>query len=587
MVVTGPTDAKLENTDTIGSMESDRYFFHGSLTLHGYPTPVGVSISVDSHTGKVLNFSRDDRYDLYLPYPAAPAALTQQQKDNATNLLKGTLDLRLEYVLDESGDTAVLRYLPEDSHDYYVDLESGKLVDLTALYEKLQTEDNTTGDSSATEDADDGGLTDAELEGIAQMKDVKDKDTLDKAVRVYSELGLSGYTLSNCSYYLERETQQVFATLRYSHSSAYSRTVTVDAKTGDLLSASGASWAEDTFRPTVSVSTAQTRAETFLKKLWGEDFAKTALYDTQEAGSDTGRRVHRFTYAQQVNGYFFPQNSLTIAIDGQTGAVIELYRDFEADPTFDSAEGLITKDAALDAWFATFDVAPGYTRVPVALSEYGQQYRPLMDLGYTYVHALKLGHTLSQKDYYLGIDAKSGKAVEPPAVEDNQTITYSDLNGSWGKDMAESLASYGVGWLGGKLQPKKALTQLDLMALLLSSRGILVDLSDENAADQVYEYAYSMGLLAASERNDNAVLTRGQLVKYLLDANGFGETAQLPGIFRCDYADQAAIPDDLYGYAAIAQGLGMVTGDGDGNFAAGRSVTRLETVAMFYRLLAR
>lgn len=599
-VVTAPLGVQLEDTETTGSMDSDRYYFYGNLTLHGYPTPVGLSVSVDSHTGQVLSYRRDDRYDVYLPYPAASAALTEPQTANASNLLKGTLALRLEYVLDNDSETAVLRYLPEDSNSYYVDAATGQLVDLTALYGDLSKGEGTDSSTGATtEDSANGGFTDAELEGIAQMKDVKDKDTLDQAVRAYSELGLSGYTLNNCSYALNRETQQVTATLRYSRSGnsdgpdavstpyAFNRSVTVDAKTGEILSSSGTSWADEDFQPTVSPAAAQAKAEAFLQKLWGDDFAKSALYDTREAGMEAGLRVHTFTYAQQVNGYFFPQNTLTISIDGQTGDVINLYRDFEAAPTFDSADGILTEEAALDAWFATFDVVPGYTRVPVALSNYGEQYRPLLDQGYTYVHELKLGYTLSQKDYYLGIDAKSGDAVAPPATENSRRITYSDLEGSWGQDMAQALADYGVGWLGGKLEPDKPLTQLDLMALLLSTRGILLDLEDADSADAVYDYAYAIGLLTASDRRDSAILTRGELVQYLLDANGFGEAARLPDIFRCDYTDAASIPDALFGYAAIAQGLGMVTGDSGGNFSAGRTVTRLETITMLYRLLSR
>ena len=242
-VVTAPLDAQLEDTETMGSIDSDRYYFHGALTLHGYPTPLGLSISVDSHTGQVLNYRRDDRYDVYLPFPAAPAALTEEQTANASNLLKGTLALRLEYVLDEDSNTAVLRYLPEDSNSFYVDAATGKLVDLTALYGNLskgEGSDSATG--GTTEDSADNGLTDAELEGIVQMKDVKDKDALDKAVRAYSQLGLSGYTLNNCSYALNRETQQVTATLRYSRSGnsgspeevstpyEFNRSITVDAK---------------------------------------------------------------------------------------------------------------------------------------------------------------------------------------------------------------------------------------------------------------------------------------------------------------------------------------------------------------------
>ena len=48
--------------------------------------------------------------------------------NNAGELLKDTLSLRTEYVLEDG--KAVLRFLPEDIDDFYVDAQTGKLVNL-------------------------------------------------------------------------------------------------------------------------------------------------------------------------------------------------------------------------------------------------------------------------------------------------------------------------------------------------------------------------------------------------------------------------------------------------------------------------
>ena len=69
-------------------------------------------------------------------------------------------------------------------------------------------------------------------------------------------------------------------------------------------------------------------------------------------------------------------------------------------------------------------------------------------------------------------------------------------------------------------------------------------------------------------------------MKLLLDATGYGRVAALSNIFRCSFADEAQIPQAYYGYAAIAQGLGIVGGDSQGNFAPNRTATRIEALAM-------
>ena len=91
-----------------------------------------------------------------------------------------------------------------------------------------------------------------------------------------------------------------------------------------------------------------------------------------------------------------------------------------------------------------------------------------------------------------------------------------------------------------------------------------------------------MGVLTPTERQEDAPLTRSQAVKLLLNAEGLKAAAQLSGIYTCSYPDAASIPAEDLGYAALAQGIGMI----QGAWAGERIATRAEGAVMLYQLLA-
>lgn len=497
-VLHAPESVKLTAQEESGQVGARTYGFQAQLLLYGLSSPIGVWVEVDTRDGTVVGYQRDDLYQTYLNEPIDPAPYGGMA-DKASSLLKGTLKLKLEYVPDESDPgRAVLRYVPVYGDDYYVDAATGKLVNLTQLYQELEKGE---GDNGATGGAESGdgsnSLTDVEQEGIAQMAGVWSKEDLDKKARTFAPLKLDGWTLYSCSYQLNRESGEVKATLRYTRDQegSSSRTITLDGKTGALLSASGYAWTEEDYTPAVSQQTAQKTAEDFLASLWGEQWKSCALYESTSAGD--GNRVHVFTFAQKVNGYFYPTNSITVGVDSADGTILRLSRSFDSTPTFDDPAGVITEQAALDAWFATYTVTPGYTAVPRRLDRYGSQYQDLI------------------------------------------------------------------------------------------ARGYLADLSQEEAADRVYDQAVSMGLITRSQRQDDKPVTRAELTKVLLDWGGYGNAAVIPGIFQCSFTDRGDIPAEYYGYAAIAQGLGMVQRDAAGRFLPNRTATRLEAVVMLYQLMDR
>ncbi|SBW11827.1 putative surface layer protein [uncultured Eubacteriales bacterium] len=571
-----------------GGLSVTSHSFYGAVLENGLPSPftfrVGVRVSDNTVTSFYLNGSQED-YLGGIP-SATPAASSGAAGEN----LKSTLKLRLEYVLADDGKTAVLRYLPESVHDFYVDAQTGKLVDLTKLQEDLwNTTARAGGSPYATAESavmdEKGGLSEVELAGIAQLEGVLSKEDLDAAARKISALGLSKYTLSTASYRVNQESGEVSATLQYAYKSGdsiYRRTVTLNGKTGDLISVySSRPWNESE-KATVSLTQAQSKAEAFLKAIAPAQFAETALYNTPDSESV----VRAFQYAVKENGYFLPASSMTVEIDGTDGSVSAYYSYYVEGVTFESPEGIISADAALTAWFDTYDVTLGYLAVPEKLDLSQPEWKPLIEAGRNYLYTRKLAYYLERDGWYLGVDANSGEAVKSETVTESP-ITYSDLSGHWVKAQAEALAQYGVGWLGGSLKPAEELKQIDLVALLVSTSGYRYDPAQEGAADDLYQQAYYMGLLEKSERNDSAPVTRAQLTKLLLDNAGYGNVAGLKGIFKTTFTDEAQISDEYLGYAAVGQALGIVKGDKTGSFAPTRVSTRAEAVSMLYQFMSR
>lgn len=579
-----------------GRLDTSSHRFNGSLRLNGLPSPLTFSMTVRASDGKVTHFYRESlERDTLGGVPSAKAATGQGA---AGALLKQTVKLRLEYVRDEDSEKAVLRYLQEPAHSYLVDGQTGKLVDLTELYEKIESGSDAgsaggylmnglSAAPEATADSNAASLSQAELSGISKMEGVLSKEELDKKLRAISALGLDKYTLGSASYSLDKETGDVTAWIVYSFKDGdgtWRRRVSCDGKTGELLRVySSAPYSKDR-KALVSEDAARKTAEAFLTGLWGGEFAKTELYGSTAWDGERWSNAHSFVYAQKENGYFFPENSLRIAVDISDGSISELDRAWTEDVVFDSTEGILDEAAALDAWFAHYSVALAYRSVPVKLDTGMDGAAPLLEKGYSYFYSLKLSYALEEDRPASGLDAKSGKAVYRDTQSENGSLVYSDMEDHWARSQIETLARYGIGWLGGTCQPRKELTQLDLVALLASANGYRYD-PEEDDAGELYSRAYGLGILTRTERQDGKLMTRGETVQMLLGSAGYGHIARLPGIFTCSFADRAEIPAGLLGWAALAQGLGVV--DGGSSFAAGRTATRAEAAIMLYNFMNR
>ena len=575
-----------EGEDRLGSTELN---FSGQILLHGLPSALTYSMTVRSSDNQVTWFRRDVPETAFLgTIPAAQASVTQAK---AAEMLGDKLGLRLEYVLPEADSTqAVLRYLPQSVHTFYVDARTGELLDMTELEEKLWQ--SAGGAASPSEDSAEGesGLSQAEQEGIQKLEGVLPSDKLETLIREEKAYGLDRYTLASAAYVLEKgtdgEEDRVLCTLRFSRSDGngtYGRTVQVDARTGEVLSVySRVPWDKDR-QPKVSRNAALTAAEAFLKDFAGDRFDHLALYEVNTVEGE-GDPCYSFTFARRENDIFFPDNGYRVAIDGSDGSVYSLSYTYDETLTFQAPEGLVTAQAALKTWVDSYDVTLGYRLVPQPLSTSDPTQAKLMQQGLKYYYGLRLTYAQERETYYLGVDAKSGQLVERKTAS-SQAPAYTDLSGSWAKADIETLSRYGIGYEAETFQAGKQLTQWDLVCLLASLEGFRLDpaAATEEEKDAAYDIVCRMGAMSRADRDEEKLLTRGQVVQMLLDASGYGPAARLQGIYTCSYGDRSTIPADQLGYAALAQGLKLV----QGNYAGSRTATRAEAAVMLCRLLRR
>lgn len=584
---------QLDEPSGLDQLGGDSCRFSGVILLNGLPSPLTYSLTLRISDGTVTRFWRDVPETVCLgDVPPANQAVTESQ---AAEALKDTLSLRLEYVLpEEDSTTAVLRYLPDPIHDFYVDAVTGELVDLTELQEKMYTfgggdsgaaSEDAAPESSASPEA--GNLTEAEQAGIAKLDGVLSTDALDATLRDVAAYGLDQYTLTSAQYQLVEgangEEDQIRCILRYSRSAedgTYSRTFTVDARTVELITLrSSAPWNEDR-TAALDHDQALARAEAFLEEHYGDHFTHLDLYDFSDA--EDGSAFYSFTFTRKENGYFYADNFYRVGIDAADGSVSALSFQYDEALSFDTPDGILTTEQALDAWMATYETTLSYLLVPQELDESDPTAQKLMGMGLDYFYVLKLGYTLEREDYLLGLDAKTGQPVRWEASQSSQ-LTYDDVEGHWAQDEIQRLAQYGIGYNASSFEPRKTLTQWDLVCLLASVQGYCLDpaQADETERDQAYAIAYSMGALTREEREDARLLTRSEVVRFLLNSAGLGGVARLEGIFTCSYTDRDSIPADELGYAALAQGLGMV----QDTYAGTRTATRAEAAVLLARLM--
>jgi hypothetical protein len=599
-------DKEIETIELRGSSNLDYsgnavYYLNGIMKLFGVETPVSISLSVSSSTKKVTSFYRSDSGQAYGGVSKPSAA---SDKAAAAEALKSTLNMKLIYALPGDGaHTARLQYQPNPDGSYVVDALTGKLLDLSKLdWSDSRPGMNSKDEAAASAAPESGGLTTVEQAVIDQLQGVLSQSELEKNIRAYPELGLTAdFELRYVNYYTyedEDKETQVTAALEFTdrpedESAPFQyRYVTMDARTGRLISLSSNRPYYDTAAQAAPTKytgeQTEAIARTFAGKILPDELKQTALSQESAVGS-TADSARYYAFLRTHDTIFFPENYINVGVDAETGYVISFYSNwYQFDVTFVSAAGKISAETAASTYSVAVGTALRYVSVPASTNESG----------------LLLAYTAADTSVW-GVDAISGELLKTTYTED-PGITYDDLAGNPYAAQINRLASFGVGYCGGSFKPNAQLTQLDALILIVSTSGRKVmpfpvavseqvGAADEKApqqvssgeTDDIYDTAYSMGILTPEEKDPTKLISRAEYAKYLVNALGYGEVARLPGIFKAGFGDDKDIPSALMGYVAIARGLKIVNGDENGNFKPNDIASRTMAAIMLYNCMNR
>ncbi len=149
----------------------------------------------------------------------------------------------------------------------------------------------------------------------------------------------------------------------------------------------------------LSKEQAQGFAETFLAKTNPEQFKQTKLLDMNSAYYVKTRPDYSFRYIREINGIRYDNNYINVSINGVDGSIRSYDYNWEEDINFPSAEGVISKEKAMQILKDSLDMKLRYSSVRSKIRPSTEP--PVIRLAY-------------QPDYQYGIyaDALTGQALD-------------------------------------------------------------------------------------------------------------------------------------------------------------------------------
>ena len=99
----------------------------------------------------------------------------------------------------------------------------------------------------------------------------------------------------------------------------------------------------------------------------------------------------------------------------------------------------------------------------------------------------------------------------------------------------------------------------------------------------MYRNSAQNSIISEDERDDDAEVTREVAAVYMIRAIGAENYAKYNDIYVTPFNDVT----ENKGYSALLSAMGVLSGDGNGNFNPNREMTRAESIIMIYNYLTR
>ena len=416
----------------------------------------------------------------------------------------------------------------------------------------------------------------AELKNLEKIEGLLDEEALKKSAQSLKYTGLEQADFVSLSYegYQEESDgeQQTFYNAYLSYLTAGEKeirhNVLIDAQTGELLSYSSYPLNWDETEATVKEETARKRAEEFLNTYAKE---KLARCQAEEVNHD-GASDYAFSYIRHENGIPFHEHRLSVSVDKHTGRIQRFYQNWNDATVFAPLDGIIDTTEAEQKLMEQAGMTLSYAK-----AQNGESKIPLIDLMVTLNH-----------EYPHTVDAKSGALLnydmQPYQKKQTETVLPTDIEGHYAETAIRMLIGGGIMEGTDAFYPDAQITQKEMLSFVLGLHMGYIPYAMEVSALAKTANRYG---IPVTEVDASAPVTREKAVEMIVCALGYQEVAELSHIYRTDFLDQAEVSDGKLGYLALAQGLHMIQGSGDGYFYPQTNLTRADAAIMIYNYLSR
>jgi hypothetical protein len=423
---------------------------------------------------------------------------------------------------------------------------------------------------------------------VAAGQRISPSDALEKAKKFFRELGYGEKVQQNGqgsgSGSLGREEFWNFTPAGEEPGGYYdsSPDVGIEVFTGRVVRFSNRGYKDSSAGENKNITREEARetALSFVRKI------EPQLYDHLAPDSDilqvAREPYHSFRFSRVANGIVFPQDGVSITV-GPDGKIVD-YRCNWHRVDFPPAGATISPADAAALWLE---------KSPLELAYFFPMDQTGQPLPARPVYRPAFGGLNS-------IDAASGEPLgwNGKPAHTLQTRGY-DFSGSWAGQQLQLLANSGLLPPPDSFSPGSPAARRDGIRLIMADMGsVQYDdqpagqyFSDITPGDPDYNVLQRAATLEVIEKGGQFLpgepLDRRTLAQWLVNRLKYREVAAIPGLIESPFRDISGLPLKDRNCIGLVSGLGLMSGDGGGDFRPLDSVTWEELAAVVLKLPPR
>ncbi|WP_416197488.1 MAG: S-layer-like y domain-containing protein [Sporanaerobacter sp.] len=520
-------------------------------------------VSIDKNTGGLMSYYLN--WDEKISFPNSKDII---DLDKAIELYKEKIGLNLVYKINYvDGIEKIYLVYTSLENNVGIDAKTGEVVSYNDYIGFAEEKDDMI--------FNDESLSPDESKAIRNISNLISSEEAEKSAREVLNID-DEYKMSSINLYSYIKKKNEYAwTISFQkgqgENSDYQYDVSLDAKTGDIISFYFSFPKEDIVKESKSKDQAMKIAEDYIKKMNPEIYNEVELYKDFEDRSDDNL-IYYFNYIRKYNGAYIADDSISIYVDGKNGNIVGYNKNWHKG----EIPQLVSKISIEEAYKKLFE-------------DLGMEIKYVTANDIT--NSKKTDKTIKlcyciKPDKPLNISAETGEFLDynGKPFKEEKIARYRDIENSYAKEKILVLAEHGIDLPGENFKPKDKIKQREFLYLLAKSNSQTLNLEDENSDEKLYNYLIKVGIIKEEEKNPEKIITKEESIKYLIRMLKYDKVADINGIYKDLFKDSDEIDNNLKGYVSIAYGLNIISGS-NGYLKPKSELSREDAANMIYNYL--